>query len=179
MATNIDFIPEYSLSDSELAALAALLDECFPDTFEGRSYFKQLPHARLILRMDGAIVGQLGLDFRMVRAGATLVPVFGIIDLCVAPSLRQRGHGTTLLQEAEGIASGSRAQFMLAMADCHDIYARLGYAPVAAVATKWLAIEDRNSIVVIERDLSDCFLVKPLGAAAWPAGQIDMLGYLY
>lgn len=179
MATSIEFIHEYRLSDGELVALASLLDECFPDTFEGRSYFKQLPHARLILRMDGAIVGQLGLDFRMVRVGAALVPVFGIIDLCVASSQRQRGHGTMLLNEAERIAAGSRAQFMLAMADCHDIYARLGYAPVAAAATKWLAIEDRNSIIMIERDLSDCFLVKPLGPAAWPEGRIDMLGYLY
>lgn len=27
------------------AALAGLLDRCFPETFEGRTYFKQLPHA--------------------------------------------------------------------------------------------------------------------------------------
>ena len=129
--------------------------------------------------MADRIVGQLGLDFRMVRVGTELVPLFGIIDLCVALSQRQRGHGTKLLLEAQRVAAGSRAQFMVAMADRHDIYSRLGYLPVPAAATKWLAIEDRTSIVLIERDLSDCFIVKPLRDASWPAGQIDMLGYLY
>jgi hypothetical protein len=65
------------------------------------------------------------------------------------------------------------------MADRHDLYLKEGYDRVQPALTKWLAIEDRQSVGLMTRDLSDCFMVKPLTEKRWPAGMIDMLGYLF
>jgi len=37
--------------------------------------------------------------------------------------------------------------------------------------------EDVESVT--ERDLSDCFLIKPLRHEDWPEGQIDLVGCLF
>lgn len=55
---DIFVIAEMAITVDVERDLIRLLDNCFPDTFEGRSHFKQLPHARLIHRQDGEIVGQ-------------------------------------------------------------------------------------------------------------------------
>ncbi len=124
--------PEHAISGEVRSQLRTLLDACFPGTLKGRTYFKQLPHMRLLAMDGGSVVGQVGVDGRVVNVGGTLVSIFGLIDLAVQPAF-----------------------------------------------TQWLAIEDRQSVELTDQDLSDCFLAKPLTEKTWPAGRIDMLGYLF
>ncbi len=170
---------EYEVSSEVRSQLRVLLNTCFQDIFEGRSYFKQLPHVRL-LAMDGeSVVGQVGIDVRVVNVGGTIVSILGLIDLAVHPESRGNGIGTQLLSEAERIGRACEREFLVLMADRHDLYLKQGYCRVQPALTKWLAIENRQSVELMDKDLSDCFMVKPLAGRKWPAGMIDMLGYLF
>lgn len=178
-SVEIVLTPEYALSDEVSAQLRSLLDTCFPDTFAGRTYFKQLPHARLLAMEGESVIGQVGIDGRVINVGGTVVSILGLIDLAVLPAKRGQGVGTQLLAEAERIARAGGQEFLVLMADRHDLYRKAGYRRIQPARTKWLAIEDRRSVMVIDRDLSDCFMAKPLTDRTWPEGLIDMLGYLF
>jgi predicted N-acetyltransferase YhbS len=172
-------IPEYAIPAEVCSQLQTLLDQCFPGTFEGRTYFKQLPHFRLLAMDAGSVVAQVGIDGRVVTVGGTIVSIFGLIDTAVHPARRGERIGTQLLTEAERIARASQREFLVLMADRHDLYLKEGYVRVQPALTKWLAIENRQSVELMTRDLSDCFMVKPLTEKSWPAGTIDMLGYIF
>ena len=168
---------EFEIPPRFLIPLSQLLDMCFPDTFDGRTYFKQRPHHRLIALHGETLIAQVGIDFRVVNVAGVTLNVCGLIDLCVHPDHRNAGLAGSLLEVAQEMARN--VDFLVLMADRHDLYLRQGYERLLAAPTKWLAIEDRSSIAVIERDMSDCFMVKPLADRKWPPGQIDMLGYLF
>lgn len=176
---DISLVAEMAIDAVVERDLSRLLDLCFPGTFEGRSYFKQLPHARLICRQDGEIVGQAGLDYRVIRVAADVVRVLGIVDLCVAPHLRLNGRASAMLDMAALVASEARAEFTMLFADKPDLYLRRGYRSVNPTTVTWLAIENRSTFGVEKRDFGEILLIRPVAGAAFPQGLIDLLGYLF
>ena len=159
------------------SAVAGLLDACFDGAHGGRTFFKQVPHQRVLAWSGDDLVGHVGMDLRVVRVGGVTVSVLGIVDLCVAPAARKQGIGAALLQGAEERAEGQ--SFSLAMADDSRLYRRAGYSRINAADVTFLAIEDLRCHGVIRRDLSEVFMVKPLAGDAWPDGPIDALGHLF
>ena len=171
---DIQLVLEGNLAEAELPGL---LETCFPNTFDGRTYFKQLPHARLLAKQP-ALVAQLGLDLRIIRVGSRLVRVLGIIDLCVLPEHRGQGLAGRLLQLAEQTAVDWAAEFLILFADSPTLYQNNGYhAPLAQVT--WLGIEDRASCGQLDRDLTGTLWCKSPSDQPWPEGPIDLLGYLF
>ena len=160
------------------ADLASLLEACFPDTFEGRTYFKQLPHARLLMR-EQDLIAQVALDLRVIRVGSDFLRVLGIIDLCVAPGHRGRGLAGRLLQAAEATASDWAAEFTVLFADRPTLYQRNGYQSPDPAPVTWLGIEDRVSCGQLHRDFSGTLWCKSISGKTWPPGPIDLLGYLF
>ena len=159
------------------AAIAGLLDECFDGVHGGRTFFKQVPHQRLLAWSEGGLVGHVGMDFRAVRVGEATVPVLGIVDLCVALTARRKGVGAALLQ---GVEERAECQsFALAMADDSRLYCRAGHSLIHAADVPFLAIDELRRHGVIRRDLSEFFMVKRLGGDVWPDGPIDLLGDLF
>ena len=158
--------------------LRPLLDDAFPGFFNGRIYVKQQPHFRIIMHEGSDIVGHVALDYRVIRIGLEAVRICFIIDLCVRKDRRGQGMGPKLLEEAEMQARAAGVCFMVLMAELHAFYGRHGFLRIQGVSTKWLAIEDRASHSLVEEDLSDRLMAKPLTEFGWPEGPIDMLGYL-
>ncbi len=175
----LTLVSEYAIDQTETSEISRLLDECFPDTFDGRSYFKQLPHFRYLAYQDEKIVGQLGIDHRVINIEGKIVRIFGLIDLCVLPAYRRSGIASNLLHTAEMQARCAQVDFLVLMGDNDTIYKAHGFNRVSPAMTKWLAVENVESVSIIERDLSDFFLVKSLSTEEWPKGKIDMLGYLF
>jgi GNAT superfamily N-acetyltransferase len=176
----IQVLIEHEIPAETIAEIAGLLELCFPNTFEGRAFCKQLPHFRLLLWDRGVLTGQLGVDSRVIHIdGRMILKIFGIIDLCVHPQQRGSGMASLLLSKAEEIGRMYDRDFLVLMADRHDVYLKAGFTRVEPASTKWLAIDELKSVEVIRRNLADCFLVKPLSAQTWPCGEIDMLGYLF
>lgn len=172
---DIQLVLEGNLREADLAKL---LDACFPDTFEGRTYFKQLPHARLIVRQPD-LVAQVGLDLRICRVGSELLRILGLIDLCVAPGHRNQGLAGRLLQAAEATAADWGAEFVVLFADSPRLYQRNGYISPEPAQVIWLGIEDRASCGQLHRDLTGTLWCKSVSGKLWPAGAIDLLGYLF
>lgn len=172
-------LPEHSITSEVSSQLQDLLEECFPGWLEGRTYYKQLPHFRLMAMDAERVVGQVGVDGRIINVGGEVLSIFGVIELAVRSSCRGRGIGTMLLSEVERIARSANRDFLVVMADRHDIYLKEGYRRILPARTRLLAIENRQSVDVVENDLSNCFMVKPLTDKPWPKGTIDMLGYVF
>lgn len=159
--------------------LRPLLDEAFPGFFNGRIYVKQQPHFRIVMHSESQLIAHVALDYRVIRIGADIIRICGVIDLCVQKNCRGQGIGSQLLEQTEVHARKAQVCFVVLMADLHDFYSRHGFIRIQAATTKWLAIEDRASHSLTEQDLSDCFMAKPLTRLGWPEGPIDLLGYLF
>jgi GNAT superfamily N-acetyltransferase len=175
----IERVLEMGLRASLEKRIADLLDQCFPNTFEGRSYYKQVPHSRLLLRINRRLIGHAGLDHRVIRVGETVIRVTGIVDLCVDPDHCRVGRGSTLLTFAESIARRGQTDHMILFADRADLYVRNGYRAVEPAVVTWLAIDERASHSMQRRDFSGTFMVKALSDEPFPGGEIDLLGYLF
>ncbi len=172
-------VPEMGLRSPLEKWIADLLDRCFPDTFQGRSYYKQVPHSRLLLRRKGRLIGHAGLDHRVIRVGETVTRVTGIVDLCVDPDHCRVGRGSALLAFAENLARRGQTQHMILFADRADLYERNGYRAVEPAMVTWLAIDERASHSMQRRDFSSTFMAKALSEEPFPRGEIDLLGYLF
>ncbi len=166
-----------SSDPSRDAAIASLLDACFDSAHGGRTWFKQIPHERLLAWSGSDLMGHVGMEYRVVRVGEAILPILGIVDLCVARAARGQGIGAALLQGAEERARGQ--SFALAMADDPRLYQRTGYSLIQAANVTFLAIDESRCHSVIRRNLSDVFMVKRLACDAWPDGPIDLLGHLF
>lgn len=122
-------------------------------------------------------LSDLGLEYRVIRISDQLIPIVGIVDLCVTLEHRGDGVAKALLKHAQARSQGQ--MFILAMADDHRIYEKMGFETLKAAKTTWFAIDNVKSHSIIERDLSDILLIKPLREKPWPDGKIDLLGHLF
>ena len=144
---NIEFVPEIQISRDTSTAIVGLLAECFSgEGHDGRDYFKQLPHYRLLAYEQERLVGHLGVDLRMMNLNGQAVTVFGAIDVCVAPDRQGSGIGTGLLQRFEAIArDANRVDFLFLAAKNPAIYESLGYKKTT-LRTKWLKIDQHKNL---------------------------------
>lgn len=170
---------EYAINETQTSQIADLLDECFPGFFDGRTWFKQIPHFRYLGFKDEALIAHMGVDHRLIKVGRVVVRIFGLIDLCVKPECRGCGIGSSLLQAAEELAGRSNVDFLVLMGDDDSLYKSNGFEHVSPAPTRWLAVENAESVTVMEKDLAECFLMKAVKSKAWPKGTIDMVGYLF
>jgi GNAT superfamily N-acetyltransferase len=174
-----EWVYEINLESRQEQGIVTLLDECFPNMFEGRTYYKQLPYGRFLLNYGDEIVGHLALDHRVMRVKASVVKTIGLIDLCVSPPARRRGHGSELLKKADQLARQAKADFLVCFADRTDLYLASGYQIIKPVNITWLAIDERTSHGMLTRDCTGTLLVKSVSGSAFPQGEIDLLGYLF
>jgi len=174
-------ITEHAIFDANTPsldqAISDLLTVCFDNAHEGRTYYKQLPQVRLVAWDGQAAVGHVGLEYRNIRVGDQMIPIMGIIDLCVAPEHRRQGIGAKLLGQAAARSKGQ--SFAMAMADEHSLYVQQGYDLAPDDDVTFLAIDELRCHSVIQRDLNKIMMVKPLTDTQWPKGPVDMLGYLF
>ncbi|MEM1446333.1 MAG: GNAT family N-acetyltransferase [Planctomycetota bacterium] len=185
MPITIQHLASHAVTPADDAEIAGLQHRCFPDAHpdasDARSYFKQLPHARFIARNEhGQLLAHLGLDHRVIRVGDRVIPILGLIALCVDKPARRQGLATRLLHEAEQLARQAPAQieFLLLITDIPAFYQPHGFHQVPPTDTRFLAIDERRIHSVIQH-LEHELMAKPLSNQPWPDGPIDLLGYLF
>lgn len=180
--SSIDFFREFELSEGVKAELYELLVSCFPDTdYNGRIYFKQLPHHRLILKVENKIVGHLAIDYRVMNLNNALIKVFGVVDLAVHPKFQGNGFGTKMMQELEKIANEHKNNIDFIFLVTHKplFYERLGYKKTIQKVS-WLKIHQGINYGMGNEQVDDCFLMfKNVSNLSWEDGDLDMLGYWY
>ncbi|MGE6490631.1 GNAT family N-acetyltransferase [Exiguobacterium sp. NPDC077395] len=170
---------EMTLSESMDKELVELLQHAFPSIYPNRRYFKQLPHLRLIAYEDKQIIGQVGLDFRVMNMDGTPIHVLGIIDLCVREEVRGRGVGRALMEKVIALGEEYPIDFLLLFADRPELYERIGFRAVTNTCT-WFQIDDENQTT---RGIGEArfeeLMIRQVGDKRWTDGKLDLLGYLY
>jgi N-acetylglutamate synthase-like GNAT family acetyltransferase len=177
-----ELIDEFKLDQETKAQVAELLKICFPEEdFNGRIYFKQLPHYRLLLKDKTKIIGQLGLDYRMMTLNQQPISVLGIIDLAILPTYQGQGLGTKLLKELDSIVKkhSENIDFLFLVADKHHFYENCGFKLIKQ-HVKWLTIEEHINYGLQEKEFDNCLMIKQIGQKKWiENGELDMFGYWY
>ncbi|WP_054025096.1 GNAT family N-acetyltransferase [Bacillus sp. FJAT-28004] len=178
---NIEKVCEYDISNELAASIQELLIDSFPFFYpKDRIYFKQLPQFRfLAFNQENQLIGQVGLDYRIMNLNGKPVRILGIIDLCVSPNTRSQGVGSTLLLEIDKFSVGRNIDFILLFADNLSLYLKNGYKPVKNKC-KWVKIDNETQITNgIGFELFDELMIKDVGKIDWTEGELDLLGYLY
>jgi Acetyltransferase (GNAT) domain len=167
--------------------LRSLLQACFPG-YPDRSYFKLPPHFRYVATTGGGdvadvadvadVVAQMGVEFRVIRVGGTVLRTFGVVDLCVAEGQRSRGLSGTLLAEVTDLARSCGMAFVVLFADDDRLYARNGWARVTNRCS-WLRINDHVTLGLAGPEDTGVMMVKAVGEQPWPEGDVDLLGHLF
>ena len=155
----------------------ALLPACFPG-YPSRAYFKLPPHFRYLAVAGGELVGQVGVELRVIRAGGNVLRTFGIVDLCVRGSERSRGLAGRLLAEVTQLACSCGMDFVILFADDDRVYARNGWAR-AANPCSWLKIHEHTTLGLATAEDTGALMVKKTGQHAWSEGEVDLLGHLF
>ncbi len=179
---DIQFIDEFKLLTKDKIAIASLLKDCFPDiNYNGRTYFKQMPHYRLLAKQNNLISGQLGLDYRVMKQNNTVIKILGVIDLAVLPNQQGKGVASKLLTKLDDIAKTNKQNidFILLSADNHSLYKKHGYT-LSKQNIKWLAIDQHKNYGIMQKKISNCIMYKQIGKIKWKDNsELEMLGYWY
>ena len=170
---------EMTISPALDATLITLLQHAFPSEYPNRRYYKQLPHLRLIAFEEEQVVGQVGLDYRVMNLDGAPIHVLGVIDLCVHEEARGRGVGRSLMDAVIHLGTRHPVDFLLLFADRPDIYEQVGFQQVSNRCT-WLQInEEHQTIRGIGEAAFDELMIRPVGDRTWTDGPLDLMGYLY
>ncbi|MEM6914986.1 MAG: GNAT family N-acetyltransferase [Verrucomicrobiota bacterium] len=175
---HIDLVFEHEIRSDLHREITGLRNASFPAGALPRSYFKQLPHFRILAFEEDVLVGHLGVDHRVMNFAGNPLRVFGAIDVCVAASHRRKGIGSEMISCLEEEARKSEADLLLLIADDHRVYRKAGFELLKAEC-EWLAIDDHKNHGLLQESLDGELLIKPLRPELVPAGPVDFLGYLY
>jgi predicted acetyltransferase len=185
MSQNTNFYHEFEIPQNIETEVIHLLDICFPNTFYGRSFFKQLPHARYLVWENDILIAQIGLDYRAIKFGEKIVKSLCVIDLCVLPKFRNQGIATKLLQRVKNLAIKNKISALTLFADTPHVYLKFGFLNYSSVRIRFLAIDDEKQIShsVMNNIYKNCFmayfLAKDIEAECYDSETVDLLGYLF
>ena len=158
--------------------LQSLLQMCFPG-YPSRSYFKLPPHFRyLALTSGGDVAAQMGVEYRIIRVGDSVVRTFGVVDLCVRESERSRGLAGRLLAEVTEFARTCGMAFIVLFADDDRLYTRNGWTRVSNRCS-WVRIDNHTTVGIARQADPEAMMVKAIGEQAWPEDDVDLLGHLF
>ncbi|HHF3111303.1 TPA: GNAT family N-acetyltransferase [Vibrio diabolicus] len=173
----MDIYPEIELSKAQHNAIEALRNKSFPEHQVDRSYYKQLPHMRVLKYEGDHLVGYMGLDYRVVRVGDEIYKVLGVSDFCVESTLQRQGIGTTMLSQLSEYASTKDVDFIILVSDLDRFYVANGYVCLNSLSS-WLRVHEHKNYGVAVEQVDDLY-VKPISGKIWAVGHIDWLGYMY
>lgn len=168
-------IEEMRLDRETENGIARLMERCMSEDYEGRSFFQNRFHCRLVIREGVKIIGHLALDFRAIRLGENLVDCVGIGDVAVHPDYRRRGLGTALVDAALAEGHQSPASFALLFGR-QSIYSTAGFVSAPNELTFTPTRGARTSQTVVQRH--GFFMVCPLREEIWDNTlPVDLAGY--
>ena len=177
-----ELIDEFKIDEKTKTQISELLKICFPEEdYEGRTYFKQIPQYRMLVKEKDELIGQLGLDYRVMTIDKKPIRVLGIIDLLILPNKQNLGIGTKMLNEINKIAeeNNNNIDFIFLVADKHKFYENSGFK-LTKQKVKWFATENHINYGIQEGEFDKCLMIKQIGKTEWVENsELDLLGYWY
>ena len=174
----IDKINEYELSTNETSAIVELFHAVFEGYPEGLIYYNQVPDFRFLAWNDKTLVGHVGVHYRKICVGGTVLAVFGIVDLCVASDNQLMNVGSTLIKAVLELSLKNNVDFLVLTSDEDEFYLKNGFN-VVTNPCRWLVIHNHVSMGVLKRTLNHGLMVKPIHDKKWPEGELDVMGHMF
>lgn len=174
----IEQVDEYAIDAATASQIGQLLEESFPAYPQDRIYFRQVPTFRLIVKSEDEVVGQVGVDFRIMNNDSQLLRTFGIVDLCVKESARHKGIAASLLDRVELIGRKHGIDFLILWAQDKGFYEKRGFREVNN-RCRWLLIQNHQSHGLVHRRFGEGLMVLRLGEKEWRTGTLDYLGHIF
>ena len=170
-------VEEMRLDASLEQEISNLLDEEFPVEFENRSFFQNRLHARHLAFHSDILLGHLGIAFRDIRLGETLVTIAGIADFAVQKKRQGQGIGTGLLQRALVDAKQSNAEIAALFGE-NSIYEKAGFV---SAANKLTLVEMEGCVTKqVVQEVNKWFKILPLGDVQWDFNaDVDLAGFAF
>ncbi|NDU99576.1 GNAT family N-acetyltransferase [Pseudoroseicyclus tamaricis] len=173
MPIAIERVEEMRLAAPLEAEIAALIATAWDD-YEGRSFYKQRHHLRLLAREEGRLLGHMALGLRAVRLGDDLVDIATLGEVCTHPEARGRGIASALLQEAIAEAKASPARFFL-LFGVAKLYPAAGFRPITQ-NLRLLGMDGARSLRMVHSRADD-LMVLELRGEAWDEDKpLDLMG---
>lgn len=173
---------EFQLDLHTQQQIAQLLELCFPEEqFHGRTYFKQRPHYRLLLKDNENLMGQIALDYRVMLLNHQPIHVLGLIDVAVFPEFQGRGCATQLMFKLLEIAQNFHwnIDFLFLVSEHHAFYEKFGFQLTPQQVT-WLVTVNHVNYGIKKEFVDDCLMYKQIGQKIWQDhAELDLLGYWY
>lgn len=145
------------------ARLRDLLSLCFGEAFRNKRYCFEMPQHRWLAYEGAELAAHLAVHEKILCHQGGELPFMGVAEVCVAPPFRGRGLVRALLAHAEARFAGLPFAVLLGKL---EVYRSSGYRPAASVY-----FPDKDP-----RRPNPYALVKPLGAAPWPSGRVEIAG---
>ncbi len=174
----IEQIAEMDLTTADDRAIGQLLNAAFSTAeFNGRSYFQNRHHLRVIARDGDAIIGHIALSIRAIRMGDTLLDSVGIAEVATHPDHRGKGIASALMEEALTAARATIADVCILFGD-EKLYAGVGFQ---AKTNRTLTISMHNQRSgPQENRAGDKLMVLPLRDITWDDNAlIDFIGFAF
>jgi GNAT superfamily N-acetyltransferase len=171
-------VAETEVEADLVGQLQALLRASFHD-YPYRTYFKLPPHFRYVAELGETVVGQVGVEFRLIRVGETILRTFGVVDLCVREDERSHGLASRMLDEVTGSARSSDMDFVMLFADDDRLYISKGWSHVTNQRCCWVKINEHTTLGLGVDATPRVIMIKAVGEQSWPEGDIDLLGHIF
>ena len=171
-------VEELKIDTALQKAIEQLLRRCFSEYPKGRTYYKQLPAFRYLVFEEQTLIGHMAVEHRIVRSGSQISKIFGIVDLCVDTKFQHQKIATNLIKKLTKLAQNSNVDFLILMADDHNLYINNEFSIVNATC-RWLMINEHQTLGVGHRTIENCLMVRSISGKKWQAGLVDFLGPIF
>ena len=171
-------IEEFAVDQKTSLKIEALLRDAFPDYPSGRIYFKQIPDFRYLVWEQQKLVGHMAVEYRLINVDGQVVPIFGVVDLCVANAFQHNNIASNLLSELAELGKKNAVEFIVLIAKDKELYRKNGFRSVKNTC-KWLLINNHQTFGVGFRRIGDDLMIKGIGTMEWKEGVVDFLGPIF
>ena len=176
------FITEFQITKEDSLAINNLVQDNFPEVnYEGRDYFKQAPHYRILVKENDTLIGHVGLDYRAMSLDGSPIKVLGLIDICIDCQQRNRKIGASLLQKVDELSLefSEKIDFLFLATNIPNYFSKYGFEKIEPTTT-WLKIHHHKNYGLGTEKINDTnFMIKPINNKKWEGVILDLLGYMY
>ncbi len=169
---------EFIITAQEHSEINALLHASFGDYSKDRSYYKQLPTFRYLVRTEGKLIGHMAVEHRNINIAETVARIFGVADLCVDQHFQSKNIASNLLKKLEILGRQHQIDFLVLIAHNHEVYEKNGFKLVNNTC-RWLMINSHQTLGVGHRRIEECLMIKPISNLVWKPGLVDFLGHIF
>jgi predicted N-acetyltransferase YhbS len=174
----IKVVYEIDLKADDRASISRLLQQSFPSYPDGKIYYPQPPHFRILCFQENRLIGHLAGVLREILIAGNPFLIVGLVDLCIDHEWVGQRLASELIEIVVQKASDQNIEFLVAMASDPDFYEKNGFQPIESKCI-WLSFLGGKSLGLFKRHPPSGLMVKSIGSEPWPEGELDLLGPLF